>query len=283
MSVPVVNVHEVNITYDILGDRGPWIALSPGARRDMSNVRSLAEKLATAGYRVFIHDRRNCGASDIALDGSKAEYEVWVDDLHAMLAKLDALPVAIGGGSSGARLAMLFALKYPQSVRALLLWRVTGGQFAAKRLAEQYYDQYIRAAQSGGMEAIANTEHFAERIRQNPANRDRLFAYSPAAFIDVMQKWRVYFDEGADLPVIGATDAELMSIDIPACIVPGNDLTHPHAVGKTAHRLIRNSEYHDLWPGDLDIELFPYEDWAQREQQQAGIYIDFLRRNGISA
>lgn len=281
--VPIVNLNGINISYEILGTRGPWIALSPGGRREMANVRPLAEKLAAAGYRVFIHDRRNCGASDVSFDGSQPEYEVWADDLHAMLAKFDALPVAIGGGSSGARLAMLFALKYPQDVRALLIWRVTGGPFAAERLAEQYYDQYIRAARQGGMAAVAGSEHFAARIAQNPANRDRLMTQTPEAFIAVMEKWRAHFNRGADLPVIGATDNDLASIKVPTCIIPGNDRTHAHKTGEIAHRLIPNSELHDLWPGDLDIDLFPAEDWAVKEPEQARIFTDFLKRNHISA
>jgi pimeloyl-ACP methyl ester carboxylesterase len=281
--VPIVNVNGVNIAYEIIGTHGPWIALSPGGRREMANVRPLAEKLAGAGYRVFIHDRRNCGASDVSFDGSQPEYEVWADDLRAMLAKFDALPVVIGGGSSGARLAILFALKYPSDVKALLIWRVTGGPFAAQRLAEQYYGQYIRAAQEGGMAAVAASEHFAARIAQNPANRDRLMAQTPEAFIAVMEKWREYFNRGADLPVIGASDRDLASIKVPTCIIPGNDRTHAHATGEAARRFIPNSAYHDLWPGDLDMDLFPAEDWAAKEPEQARIFTEFLQRNHVSA
>jgi pimeloyl-ACP methyl ester carboxylesterase len=281
--VPIVNINGVNINYEVLGTRGPWIALSPGGRREMGNVRPLAEKLAAAGYRVFIHDRRNCGASDVSFNGSQSEYEVWVDDLHALLAKFDALPAVIGGGSSGARLAMLFALKYPRDVRALLIWRVTGGPFAAQRLAEQYYGQYIRAAQQGGMAAVAASEHFAERIAQNPANRALLMAQTPEAFIAVMESWREYFNRGADLPVIGATDSDLASIEVPTCIIPGNDRTHAHRTGEIARNLIPNNEYHDLWPGDLDIDLFPAEEWAAKEPAQADVFTSFLKRNGISA
>lgn len=249
----------------------------------MGNVRPLAAKMAAAGYRVFIHDRRNCGASDISFDSSQSEYEVWVDDLHALLAHFNALPAVIGGGSSGGRLAMLFALRYPRDTRALLLWRVTGGPFAASRLAEQYYGQYIRAAQEGGMAAVAASEHFAERIAQKPANRDKLMALSAAEFITVMERWRAYFNKGADLPVIGATESDLNSIRIPACIIPGNDRTHSHATGELAHRMIRGSELYDLWPGDLDIDLFPAEDWASKEGEQARVYADFLSRLRVAA
>jgi pimeloyl-ACP methyl ester carboxylesterase len=280
--MPIANINGVNINYEVLGERGTWIALSPGGRRELGNVRSLAERLAGAGYRVLIHDRRNCGASDVAFDGSQSEYEIWADDLHRLLIYLNALPAVIGGGSSGCRLAILFALKYPQAVRALLLWRITGGAFAAKRLADQYYDQYIELVRQGGMQAVADSEHFSDRIKANPRNRDRLLALDPKAFVEVMARWRRYFAASADLPVIGASEQELHSIKVPTCIIPGNDKTHSHVTGNAAHRMIKGSELHDLWPGDLDIDLFPVEDWATREGEQAAIFADFLKRAHIS-
>jgi len=280
--MPIANINGVNINYQTFGTRGPWIALSPGGRRELDNVRTLAERLAGSGYRVLIHDRRNCGASDVAFDASQSEYEIWADDLHALLAKLEALPAVVGGGSSGCRLALLFALKYPESVRALLLWRITGGPFAAKRLAHQYYDQYIELVQTGGMRAVAESEHFRDRIKVNPKNRERLLALDPVQFVDVMTRWRGYFVASADLPVIGVTEQELNSVKVPTCVIPGNDKTHSHVTGNLAHRMIPNSELHDLWPGDLEIDLFPVEDWATREAEQAAIFADFLKRASIS-
>src|SRR5205814_3051892 len=136
------------------GERGAWLALSPGGRRSLDMVRSLAQRMASAGYRVLLHDRRNCGLSDIVIGGEASEYEIWADDLYDLLSRLNALPAVVGGGSSGCRLSLLFALKYPAGVRALLLWRVTGGAFAAERLTENYYGQYIRAARQSGMAAV---------------------------------------------------------------------------------------------------------------------------------
>ncbi len=126
--MPVAKVRGVNINYEVLGTHGPWVALSPGGRRALDNVKPLAEHVARHGYRVIIHDRRNCGLSDIVIGGDKSEYETWADDLYELLTQLNALPVIVGGGSSGCRLSLLFALKYPHAVRALLLWRVTGGR-----------------------------------------------------------------------------------------------------------------------------------------------------------
>jgi hypothetical protein len=132
------------------------------------------------------------------------------------------------------------------------------------------------------MQAVADSEHFSDRIKANPKNRDRLLALDPKAFVEVMARWRRYFAASADLPVIGASEQELHSIKVPTCIIPGNDKTHSHVTGNAAHRMIKGSELHDLWPGDLDIDLFPVEDWATREGEQAAIFADFLKRAHIS-
>ncbi len=281
--MPIANVRGAVINYEVLGTHGPgtrspWVALSPGGRRALENVKPLAQHLAGAGYRVLIHDRRNCGVSDIIIGGDKSEYEVWADDLYELLAQLEALPAVVGGGSSGCRLSVLFALKYPRAVRALLLWRVTGGAFAAARLTENYYDKYIRAAQDGGMAAVCALDHFQERIEARPSNRAALMAMDPKKFIVAMERWREQFAKGAELPIIGASEQDMNSIKVPTCIIPGNDKTHNHAVAETAHRMIPGSELHDLFPGDLDVDLVPTEDWASKEAEMAAVFVGFLAR-----
>jgi len=276
--MPIAKVRGVNINYEVLGSHGPWIALSPGGRRALDNVKSLARRMADAGYRVLIHDRRNCGLSDIAIGGERPEYEIWVDDLYELASQLKALPAVVGGGSSGCRLSVLFALKYPHAVRALLLWRVTGGPFAAQRLTENYYGQYIRAARAGGMAAVCALDHFKERIEARPANRATLMAMDAGEFIAAMERWQEQFRQGAELPIIGASEQDLNSIRVPTCIIPGNDKTHNHAIAETAHRMIAASELVDLFPGDLDVDLVPPEDWAPKEGEMAAVFADFLKR-----
>jgi pimeloyl-ACP methyl ester carboxylesterase len=218
--MPIATIRGVHINYQVLGEHGPWVALSPGGRRDLSGVMPLATQVAAAGYRVLLHDRRNCGASDVVIEGDASEYEIWADDLYALLAQLQALPVYVGGSSAGCRLSLLFALRHPEAVRALLLWRVTGGPFTAQRLAHNYYGQFIEAAQQGGMPAVCDTEFFRERIANNPANRGRLLGLDAQRFINVMAHWREYFLRDADLPVIGASAEALGSITVPTCVIP---------------------------------------------------------------
>jgi pimeloyl-ACP methyl ester carboxylesterase len=274
--MPRANVRGVGISYEVLGDHGPWVALSPGGRRGMDGVAGLAGKIAGAGYRVLIHDRRNTGSSDVLIeDGGESEYEIWADDWYELLNQLGALPVYAGGSSSGCRTALLLALRHPSAVRALLLWRVTGGQFAARRLAENYYGQFIDVARAGGMQAVCKTEFFGERIGANAANRERLLGMSAEHFIDVMTRWRAYFLKGADLPVIGADEADLRSIAIPACVVPGNDRTHGRKTGETAAALLPKSEIHVLAPDQEDVDV---ADWDDKDEALAATFVDFLSR-----
>jgi len=279
--MPIAKVRGVNMNYKVLGNSGPWVALSPGGRRDISGIELLAGSVAEKGYRAVIFDRRNTGASDVIIDGNDSEYEIWADDIHELLRQLGALPAIVGGSSSGCRTALLFALRHPDAVRALLLWRVTGGRFACERLAEEYYGQFITAAKAGGMAAVCAMEHWQERIAARPENRDALMKMDPSRFIEVMSRWREYFLKGADLPVIGATEADLRSIKVPACIVPGNDLTHGRQTGETLGRLLQTSEVHVLFPKHYDEPLSPREEWDEKAGEMAVLFSDFLKRSKI--
>ena len=276
--MPVANVRGAAINYQVVGDKGPWVSLSPGGRRALGAVRSIGQRVAEAGYRVLLHDRRNCGASDVIIDGDESEYDIWADDLHVLMTQLGALPAHIGGASSGCRMSILFALRHPQAVRSLLLWRVTGGRVAAEHLARQYYTDYIELAQRGGMAAVCASEHFRECIAARPENRARLMAMDVKRFIAAMDHWRSFFLAGADQPVIGASESELRSIRVPACIVPGNDRIHARRGGELVGRLIPGAEVHDIMSPGPDVDEIPFAEWDQREGQLAGVFVDFLKR-----
>jgi pimeloyl-ACP methyl ester carboxylesterase len=229
---------------------------------------------------VLLHDRRNCGASDVSIGGDVSEYEVWADDLADLLNQLGAAPAFVGGASSGCRLSLLVAMRHPAVVRGLLLWRVTGGQHAANRLAYNYYDQFIEMAQRGGMAAVCESEHFAGLIEANAANRERLMAMAPEAFIGAMEDWKRYFLEGADLPVIGAREEDLVKLTMPACISPGHDQTHPEPVARTLHSMLPNSEMHDaITEEEIDAQRAAGNEIIhERDESLAPILIEFMSK-----
>jgi pimeloyl-ACP methyl ester carboxylesterase len=281
--MPLAQVRGVELNYRVVGDAGPWIALSPGARHPYANFLPIAERIAAYGYRILLYDRRNCGASDVGFDGEGSENEIWADDLHELLKQRGALPAIIGGSSAGCRMSIIFALRHREATRALLLWRVTGGSLAANELAEAYYGQYITLARSGGMAAVAASAHFAECIRARPSNRERLLSFDPEYFIGVMNRWRDDFLRGADMPIIGASEADLRSIQQPACLIPGNDFIHTPAAANNLQRLLPRSELHQVISVRPDDDLLPewsQPEWDAKDPEVAQIFTAFLTRVG---
>ena len=270
------HIRGIDINYEIVGERGPWLALSPGGRNGYAEFHPLAAKIAAAGFRVLLHDRRNCGASEVAIDDSQSEDAHRVDDMHALLSKLDALPAFVGGSSSGSRMSLLYYLRHRAAVRGLLLMRVTGGPYPAKELPEKYYGQFIAAAEQGGMAAVCATDHWRACIAARPANRAKLMDMTPTRFIAAMSRWREMFTEGCDHPVIGISREELNSISVPAIVIPGNDKIHSRSSGLMAHSLIPNAELHELPVEDTGAELVPYAEWAPQEEEIARAFISFM-------
>jgi pimeloyl-ACP methyl ester carboxylesterase len=275
--MPIATVRGVNLHYDILGDSGPFVALQPGGRRAGASLLSLATKIAEAGNRVIIYDRRNTGRSSLAIEG-ESENEEWADDLHELLQEIDALPAYIGGSSSGCRLALILARKRPQDVKGLLLWRITGGAYAAERLTNQYYTSHIDAATDGGMAAVCRLDHWGEVIAVNPEAKGGLMAFDPYDFIARMSRWRQSFLAGADHPVIGLSPSQLRSLTMPTCICPGSDPVHPREPGQAAHRLMPNAELHQIVTDDHPDLDTAFADWDAKEGLLAATFIDFLRR-----
>ena len=277
-----VLVHGVRINYETIGSNGPWIALTPGSRRPYDELINISKAIARSGYRVLLHDRRNCGASEVAFDGSASEHEIWADDLYELGQILGALPMYVGGSSAGARLAILYALRHPDGLRGLVLWRLTGGQEAVDRLAENYYGQFIKMAAVGGMAAVARSDHFNECIRARPANKERLLQTDVRHFIETMTHWRECFLQSANLPIVGATEADLRSITAPTCLIAGNDVIHTPQTARKAASLIPNSELHDNvveWRSDDNLlKEWDRKEWREAEPRMAEIFASFLRK-----
>ena len=275
--MPTASIRGVNIHYQVIGESGPWVALITGGRRGHQELLPIARKLAAQNYRVLLHDRRNTGASDVLIEGVDGEEEIWTDDLHELLRQQGALPAFVGGTSSGARTSMLFYLRHPEAVRGLLLMRVTGGAFAAARLPDNYYGQFIKAAQEGGMAAVCATEQYQERIAANPSNRERLMAMDPKEYIEVMTRWLAKFNAGIHTPVMGVTEAQLNSIRVPALVIPGNDKTHSSASALAAHAAIPGAKLHRLPITDQDVQLISLGEWAPLEDEIVREFVNFMK------
>ncbi len=278
--MPEANVRGVTLNYEVFGSAGRWLAFTPGSRRPYRELVSLSQHIAAQGYRVLLHDRRNCGASEVKIEGSGSEHEIWADDLYALCKHLNAAPLYVGGSSAGARLAVLFALRHPDAVRGMLLWRLTGGQHAAQKLAHQYYGAFMEIAKAGGMAAVCESDHFAACIKARPANRDNLMAMDPDEFIRIMNLWRENFLAAANLPIVGATEEQLRSIAVPVCLIAGNDKVHTPATARKAVSLLPHAELHEgvveKRPDDDLLDVWDQDAWRNAEGEIARIFLGFI-------
>jgi pimeloyl-ACP methyl ester carboxylesterase len=112
-------VNGVELNYEVHGDGYPLV-LAHGYTASLQmwadQIPAFAEK-----YRVVIYDSRGHGASEAPSD--LAQYDLWtcVEDQRALMDHLGIAEAYVGGLSMGGMIAMRFALKYPQRLRALLL------------------------------------------------------------------------------------------------------------------------------------------------------------------
>ncbi len=153
--MPCVEINGGNIVYEILGDGGRLIVLTPGGRygKDFRGVRPLAEALAAGGHRVLLWDRPNCGASDVQFFG-QTESHMRAQSLYGMLQALDTGPVVLAGGSGGARDSMLTAIEYPDMVTAMALWNIVGGVQGLYNLGAYYVLPNLIALRGKGIESL---------------------------------------------------------------------------------------------------------------------------------
>ena len=189
--------------------RGVPIVMCAGGQNRVETLRPLAEKLA-AKFRVIAWDRANLGRADIVLTGAR-DLDLWTDQLAGLLPQIGARPAYLVGASSGARVAYVMALRYPDYARGLFTYLTTGGGTIGENLAKQYYLDYADLAEKEGMAAVARTPFWAERIQLNPANRDRLMSIDAREFARVMRRWGKAMRSNPD-PVIGITADELRQI-----------------------------------------------------------------------
>jgi pimeloyl-ACP methyl ester carboxylesterase len=276
--MPITKINGFNINWQVIGDRGPWVMATTGGRRGHDEFIPMAHKIARHGFRVMLHDRRNTGASDLWIEGNDGEEAPWLGDMYELMRQNDALPAFFCGSSAGARTSIRFYLKYPQAVRGLLLLRVTGGEFAAKRLPENYYGQFIKAVQDGGMAKMIEMDAWKERFKENPGGRDYLAKLPADKFIAVFKRWKEIFEAGGKHPVMGVTEQELRSIKVPVMIIPGNDQTHSSASAAVGHKLIPGSELHQLPIKDQDVPLIPFPEWGPYEEEIADTFVKFMQR-----
>ena len=242
------------VVYEILGESGDFIVLTPGGRfsKDIPGLRPLAQALVDGGYRVVLWDRPNCGKSDVQFYG-QSESHMRAETLHALVTELGIGPCIIAGGSGGARDSMLTIMLYPEIATKLVVWNIVGGVYGTFVLGAHYITPNIRPVLTMGMEGLLHLREWKERIADNPANEARLLALDPDEFVKVMMRWLNAFVSKPGQTIPGVEDEMFGNITVPTLIIRGgeDDWDHPKRTSLEVSCLIKGSELIDPpWPED---------------------------------
>jgi 2-hydroxy-6-oxonona-2,4-dienedioate hydrolase len=254
MTEEAIEINGGNVVYEILGETGDFIALTPGGRysKDVPGLRPLAEELVGGGYRVLLWDRPNCGKSDVQFYG-QSESHMRAETLHALITGLDIGPCIIAGGSGGARDSMLTTMLYPEIVTKVVVWNIVGGVYGSFVLGSYYIVPSILAVRGLGMKGLLHVDEWKQRIAENPVNEERILALDSDGFLKVMLRWLNAFVSKPGQTIPGVEDEMFDNIKVPTLIIRGgeNDWDHPKRTSLEVSCLIKGSKLIDPpWPED---------------------------------
>ena len=250
----VLEVNGGNVVYEILGETGEFITLTPGGRysKDIEGLRPLADELVEGGYRVLLWDRPNCGKSDLQFYG-QSESHMRADTLHALITGLGIGPCIIAGGSGGARDSILTTILHPEVATKLVVWNIVGGVYGSFVLGSYYLVPSILAVRGLGIKGLLQVDEWKERIAANPGNSDRILAMDSDEFLRVMLRWLNAFVPKPGQTIPGVEDELFDNITVPTLIIRGgeNDWDHPKRTSLEVNCLIKGSTLIDPpWPED---------------------------------
>ncbi|MGN6521712.1 MAG: alpha/beta fold hydrolase [Actinomycetes bacterium] len=241
--MPTAVLDGIPTRYDVVGDGPPLLMFSPGgfgatldawrSQGIYARLRLLETLSASRTCVVFV--KREAGQS-----GGRLAALTWEHYARQGLALLDHLGIQTAdlmGGCVGCSIATSFATRWPERTRSLILYSPAGGpryrlgqhdRIATHLafLAEHGIDEVVELARttSGSFSkeprigpwgaALRHDEALVEQLRQLGADRYRLLVWHLA---------RTLFDRDT---VPGPGPEELMLLERPALVVPGQDASH---------------------------------------------------------
>ena len=212
--------------------------------------------LARAGVPLrIVFDRREAGRS-----GGRVERIGWEDYARQGLALLDQLGVDqadLLGGCVGCSAALTLAVAHPERVRRLVLFSPAGG--ARYRLAQQarfaQHGAYVRRHGLAAVVDLAGAEGrsfsqdprvgpWAPVLRSDAAFATHFASQDPDRYLTTVSAMsRLLFDRDT---VPGAEPEDLLLLDRPALIVPGDDPSHAISAARYLHECLPRARYWDV-------------------------------------
>jgi pimeloyl-ACP methyl ester carboxylesterase len=268
--MPTAVVDGISTRYEVAGSGPPLLLFSPGGfNGTLDNWRTFGiyERLnllehLTAQYTCITFDKRESGQS-----GGRVERITWADYAAQGAGLLDHLEVErahLLGGCIGCSIVAAFAVERPERVSSMVLYSPAGGP--KYRLTQRArFAQHLDYVAQQGLRAVVELatngdESFSQDPRVGPwasvIRTDAGFAAEYAQFD--ADRYRTLVDEMARTlfdrdTVPGAEPEELMQLQIPALVVPGQDANHATSAARYLEECLPRSDYWDV-PVDEQTE-----------------------------
>nr|WTB33181.1 alpha/beta hydrolase [Streptomyces sp. NBC_00830] len=261
--MPTTVIDEIATRYETAGSGPPLLMFSPGGFdstlegwKSVGIYRRLGllDRL-TEQYTCITFDRRESGRS-----GGRVERISWADYVAQGVGLLDHLGIPrahLMGGCVGCSTAVALGVAHPDRVLSMVLYSPAGGvKYRMKQHAR--FVQHLNYAETYGLEQVVSLVResdagFTADPRVGPwvsaIRNDEAFAHRYArADVDrylttVRGMARLLFDRDT---VPGAEPEDLLGLDIPALIVPGEDDSHAPSAARYLQECLPLAQYWDM-------------------------------------
>jgi pimeloyl-ACP methyl ester carboxylesterase len=225
-------------------------------------------------------DRRESGAS-----GGRIERITWADYAAQGKGLLDHLGIArahLMGGCVGCSAVTVFAATWPDSVMSMVLYSPAGGaryriaqharfarhlSFVSERSLLTLVDLALSSDQ--GFTQDPRVGPWVSCVRGDPAFADGYRSFDQKRYETLVAGLaRTLFDRDT---VPGPEPEDLLRLDLPALIVPGQDASHATSAARYLEECLPRAEYWDMPVSGQTAETAPSR------------VLDFLRSAGVGA
>ena len=245
--MPEETINGYKMHYEVNGDGQPLVMIHGGLGGGEGSAAMVEHHSDTfsGDYKFICYDRRAAGRSETPADGYDLPNQV--QDLRALLDRLDVSHAHILGSSAGGPIAMSFALGYPEMVDSLMLINTMSYASHDERQARKLeLDNLLANEAAHGREAAVEKalEIRQPKLRQDdPAQFSKLSQVNLERFDGIIKSIQSYLD------IADSIESRLAEISMPTMIVHGDaDITIPVGCGIRLHELIAHSEFH-IFPG----------------------------------
>jgi pimeloyl-ACP methyl ester carboxylesterase len=260
----------INTYYETLGTGAPILMCAPGgfdATIDKWRTASAwtgidALAALAAEHTLILYDRRECGRS-----GGRLERLNWASYTRHAKALLDHLKISsawIMGGCMGCSVALAFAAHYPEATRGLLLhWPVGGYRWKANS-RERFLRHYNFARQNGLTGVIERARGgksfwmdpeagpWAIEIARNPDFAEKFANQNLERYLGiVLTSGQGLYDRDT---APGAEPEEVMGIESPALIIPGDDSSHATSGAHYLRELLPRADFWNVMPPEQSTQ-----------------------------